>query len=73
MKNLAKSVQLSDIDFQIRHSKNKKSPSKNSFSVKTSLSNEQKEEQKCPVADKSNGAKTPREASNGKGRGTKEL
>lgn len=73
MKNLAKSVQLSDIDFKVRHSKNKKSSSKNSFTVKTSLSNEQKEEQKCSAADTSNGAETPREASNGKGRGTKEL
>ncbi|ELK17994.1 NACHT, LRR and PYD domains-containing protein 10 [Pteropus alecto] len=73
MKNLLKSVQLSDVVIKMVHSKNKKSPSKNLFSVKTSLSNKQKEEQKCPAVDKDNKAETPMEASNGKDRGTKEL
>ncbi|KAF3830016.1 hypothetical protein GH733_001441 [Mirounga leonina] len=54
-------------------SNKKKSQDRNSFSVKTSLSNGWKEKQKCPVVGKENIAKTQKEASNGKGRDTNTL
>lgn len=56
IKNLVKSVHMSDVAFKMEHSNAKKSHSSNSFSVKTSLSNKQKEEQKCPIVDRSNTA-----------------
>lgn len=62
IKNLVNSVQMSDVELKIGHSNEKKSCSRNSFSVKTSLSNRQKEEQKCPIGDKGNRAGTQMEA-----------
>ncbi|KAF5918825.1 hypothetical protein HPG69_005865 [Diceros bicornis minor] len=57
----------------MEHSNEKKPHSRNTFSVKTSLSNGQKEARKSPIVDKDNVAGSLKEASNGKGRGTEEL
>ncbi|XP_046926628.1 NACHT, LRR and PYD domains-containing protein 10 [Lynx rufus] len=70
IKNLVKGVQMSDVSFKMEHSNKKKSHGKNSFSVKTSLSNGWKEKQKCPCDN--NIAKAQEKSSNGKGREAEE-
>ncbi|XP_032214894.1 NACHT, LRR and PYD domains-containing protein 10 [Mustela erminea] len=66
IRNLVKGVQISDVSLKVGQS-NKKSHDRKSFSVKTSLRDEQKENQ-GPVVGKDNTAKTQKETSNGKGR-----
>ncbi|XP_004394681.1 PREDICTED: NACHT, LRR and PYD domains-containing protein 10 [Odobenus rosmarus divergens] len=70
IRTLVKGVQISDVSFKMGQSNKKKSQDRNSFSVKTILSNGQKEKPKCPVVGKDNIAKTQKEASNGRGRDT---
>ncbi|XP_054438390.1 NACHT, LRR and PYD domains-containing protein 10 [Pteronotus mesoamericanus] len=67
-RNLAKSVQITDVEFKMGHSNKKKPNSRKTVVVKTSLSNTKKEEQKCPAVDKVNMTGTQKKASNGKGR-----
>ncbi|XP_059014327.1 NACHT, LRR and PYD domains-containing protein 10 [Mustela lutreola] len=66
IRNLVKGIQISDVSLKVGQS-NKKSHDRKSFSVKTSLRDEQKEKQ-GPVVGKDNIVKTQKETSNGKGR-----
>ncbi|XP_055972314.1 NACHT, LRR and PYD domains-containing protein 10 [Sorex fumeus] len=52
LNNLLKGVQMGDISFKMNHSNEKKSKIGNSFYVKTSLRDGQKEEEKYPVVGK---------------------
>lgn len=58
MKSLANCVQISKVAINLEHSNEKKSHSKSSFSVRTSLSDAKKEEQKCLVVNEGNVAGT---------------
>uniref|UniRef100_H0XPB6 NLR family pyrin domain containing 10 n=1 Tax=Otolemur garnettii TaxID=30611 RepID=H0XPB6_OTOGA len=72
IKNLVRSIQVSNVSFNMQRLKERSSQSGTSFSVKSSLNNGQKEESKCPLVGKGDGAETQNEASNGKGRGAEE-
>ncbi|CAK6449170.1 unnamed protein product [Pipistrellus nathusii] len=69
MKSLANCVQMSHVALKVEHSNEKKATSRSSFSVRTSLNNDKKEEQKCLDVDQGNAAGTQRQAAPGKGRG----
>jgi hypothetical protein len=53
---------MSDIMFKIEHLNEGKSIKNKSVSVKAKLSEGQKEEQKCPLLSKGNGARTQKDA-----------
>lgn len=60
LNNLVKGVKIRDISFKMDHSNEKKSKSGNSFYVKTSLNNGQKEEEKYSIVGKESQNKASR-------------
>ncbi|XP_066222469.1 NACHT, LRR and PYD domains-containing protein 10 [Saccopteryx leptura] len=62
VKNLARSVHLSKVSLKMEHS-NEKKAHRSRFSVKTSLSDAEEEEQKCALVDKGSRAGTQKKAS----------
>ncbi|ELK30478.1 PREDICTED: NACHT, LRR and PYD domains-containing protein 10 [Myotis davidii] len=69
MKSLANCVQMSNVAIRMEHSNEKNSHSRSSLSVKTTLSDATKEEQKCLVVNEGNVAGTQKQAASGKSRG----
>ncbi|XP_004593904.4 NACHT, LRR and PYD domains-containing protein 10 [Ochotona princeps] len=73
VKNLARSVQMTDVSFKMEHSNTMRPRGKKSFCVKTSLLDGQREEQQCALMGQSNMVGAQKAISSGKDRETEEV